>query len=258
MQTKRTALVTGASGGIGEAFARLLAREGFDLILTARNGARLEALAGELERLSAVSVRWVAADLEQPGAVDQIIVAMGDAGMEVELLVNNAGFGEYGRFAEIGGNSQAMIRVLIGALTELTARILPCMIERGRGGVINVGSTGSLVPCPNMAVYGAAKAYVLSFTEALAIELKGTGITATALLPGNTRTGFAERAGTGHTCVARSMSMPPQAVARAGYDAWRRGRTVAVAGCGNKVMMRLAGLLPRCAVNAVTRRILAA
>jgi len=258
VQKRRMALVTGASRGIGEAFARLLAREGFDLLLTARDGDRLSALAAELERDCAVRVRWAGIDMEQPGAVDRLVESFGDEGMEVELLVNNAGFGEYGRFTEIGGGSEAMIRVLVTSLTDLTARILPCMVERGRGGVINVGSTGSVVPCPNMAVYGAAKAYVLSFTEALSIELAGTGVTATALLPGNTRTGFAERAGTGHTCVARCGAMSPEAVARVGYRAHQRRRPVAVAGCGNQLLLRVAGLLPRCAVHAMARRFLGA
>jgi len=258
MDKRKTAWVTGASGGIGEAFARLLAAEGYDLLLTARSEERLDRLAGELERERGVSVRWVAADLSRPGAVGEIVREFGDAGMEADLLVNNAGFGEYGRFAEIGGESEAMIRVLVSSLTELTFRILPCMLERGRGGIINVGSTGSLVPCPNMAVYGASKAYVLSFTEALDQELRGTGVTVTALLPGNTRTGFAERAGTGATRVARCMPMAPEAVARIGFRAHLRRRAVVTAGCGNVLLLQLARLLPRRTTGCVSRWFLGA
>ena len=254
MHMDKTALVTGASNGIGEAFARLLAKNGFDLMLTARSSDRLADLARELEREHGVTVRWEGVDLAAPDGPERIQAACIMADMNVDLLVNNAGFGAYGRFLEIDHReSEAMLRVLIGSLTELTYRFLPGMIERGRGGVLNVGSTGSLIPCPNMAVYCAAKAYVLSFTEALSVELRGSGVTATALLPGNTGTGFAARAGTGRTLVARYLPMTPETVARIGFRALARKRPVVVAGCLNALQMRLVGVMPRCMVRAAAR-----
>ncbi|MCJ2165219.1 MULTISPECIES: SDR family oxidoreductase [unclassified Pseudodesulfovibrio] len=254
MQNRRVALVTGASNGIGAAFARLLAGKGFDLMLTARSERRLAELAGALGRDSGVEVRWVAADLADIDAPGRIQQACSDAGMEVDLLVNNAGFGAYGRFIEIDAEeSEAMIRVLVASVTQLAYLFLPGMLERGRGGVINVGSTGSLLPCPNLAVYCAAKAYVLSFSEALSVELRGSGVQATALLPGNTSTGFSSRAGTGQTRVARYMPMTAEDVARIGYRAYVRKRSVVVAGCFNALQMRLVSMLPRCVVHAVTR-----
>ena len=254
MKQQRTALVTGASSGIGEAFARLLADDGYNLMLTARSEDTLQLLARELTEDKGVTVSWVAEDLEDPEAPARIFEACRVENMDVDLLVNNAGFGVYGSFVEMDGNeSRAMIRVLISALTDLVHLFLPPMLRRGRGGIINVGSTGSLLPCPNMAVYCAAKAYVLSLNEALSVELKGSHVTATALLPGNTSTGFSVRAGTGHTRVARYVPMTAAAVARIGYKAYRRGQPVVVAGCSNKLQMKLVPLLPRCMVRSVTR-----
>jgi short-subunit dehydrogenase len=254
MQNRQVALVTGASNGIGAAFARLLADKGFDLMLTARSERRLAELAGALGRDSGVTVRWVAVDLAEIDGPERIQQACSDAGMEVDLLVNNAGFGAYGRFIEIDvKESEAMIRVLVASVTQLAYLFLPGMLERGRGGMINVGSTGSLLPCPNLAVYCAAKAYVLSLSEALSVELRGSGLNVTALLPGNTSTGFASRAGTGHTRVARCMPMTAEDVARIGYRAYVRKRPVVVAGCVNALQLRLVSLLPRCVVHAATR-----
>jgi hypothetical protein len=254
MKQRRTALVTGASSGIGEAFARMLSDEGYNLMLTSRSGDRLQELSRELSGDKGVTVSWVAEDLENPEAPARILEACLVENMDVDLLVNNAGFGAYGSFSESEiGESRAMIQVLISALTDLTHLFLPPMLRRGSGGVINVGSTGSLLPCANMAVYCAAKAYVLSLTEALSMELKGSDVTVTALLPGNTSTGFSGRAGTGHTRVARYMPMSSDAVARIGYKAHLRGKPVVVAGRTNSLQMKFVSLLPRCMVRSVTR-----
>ena len=254
MKQLRTALVTGSSGGIGEAFARLLAAEGYHLMLTARSEDKLQSLARELAEANDVTVSWVADDLEDPEAPARIHRACRVENMDVDLLVNNAGFGVYGPFAETDiDQSRAMLRVLVSSLTDLVHLFLPSMLKRGSGGVINVGSTGSMLPCSNMAVYCAAKAYVLSLTEALSMELEGADVTATALLPGNTSTGFSGRAGTGHTRVARYLPMTADEVARIGYDAYLRGKPVVVAGRSNRLQMKLVPLFPRCMVRSVTR-----
>jgi len=259
MESKKVALITGASSGIGEAMARLLAEESYDLILVARNEERLNELAEEIADKSGASAWALVSDLSDPKSPSEIFDAVTGWGMDVDLLVNNAGYGAYGKFTEIeSSNNIDMIQVMISSLTELTNRFLPFMQKRGSGGVINVGSTGSLVPCPNMAVYGAIKSYVASFSEALSEELRGTGVTATALLPGNTRTGFSQRAGTEKTRVARLLPMSAESVARIGYRAYLNGRPRVIAGCFNAIQMGMVPFMPRFIVNRLTRFYLAA
>jgi len=180
----RTALVTGASSGLGEEFARLFANDGVDLILVARRRERLEALATELRAGGKVSVQVVAADLGVPGDVERVIREVQAQGAEIEFLVNNAGLGNVGSFAASALPTQLMmVDVNIRALVRLTHAFLPAMLERRRGRVLNIGSTAGLQPGPFGAVYYASKAFVNSFTEALAHELKGTGVTATVSPP---------------------------------------------------------------------------
>lgn len=259
MHKREVALVTGASSGIGEAMARLLAGKGYDLILVARSEDRLTQLGEELEALYDVSIRPLVADLADPNSAADVYMKTCSWDVEVSLLVNNAGYGILGKFSEIeSSNNNDMIQVMISSLTELTKLYLPTMLEHGKGGIINVGSTGSLVPCPNMAVYGGIKAYVASFNEALSDELRGTGVTATALLPGNTRTNFASRAGTEKTLVARMMPMSAKEVARIGYRAFERGRSRVVAGCFNSIQMAFIPFMPRFIVNRMIRFYLSA
>lgn len=231
------ALVTGASRGIGYELARVLAEAGWDAVLLARDEPRLRQVAEELEEGFGIRARVIAADLADPGAARRVFDELDGEGLRVDLLVNNAGFGSSGPFAEADlARERDMVRVNVGAVTELTGLFLPGMLERDRGGVLNVASTAAFQPGPFMAVYFASKAYVLSFTEALAEELRGTGVRATALCPGPTATSFQERADMGDSALSGQGTvglMDPERVARAGYSGWRRGRRRVVPGVLN-------------------------
>ena len=239
------ALITGASAGLGVEFARHLAKRGERLVLVARRKERLDALVAELG-----NARAVALDLGQAGAADTLFADLGAHGEHIDTLVNNAGFGLSGKFAALDGPRQrAMIELNIGALTELTHAVLPGMIERGRGAILNVASTAAFQPGPGMAVYFATKAFVLSFTEALHEELRGSGIRVTALCPGPTATEFGEVAGLSNGFA--KYSPDAAAVVRAGLKALDRNRAVAIPGLANKVGAQGHRLLPR----GVLRRI---
>lgn len=238
-------LVTGASAGIGLELARLFAADGSDLVLVARRQERLAQLARELGERHGVAVEVIAADLADAAAPGQIADALQARGLAVDVLVNNAGFGAGGTFVRIERQRLLdMIQVNIAALTDLTHRLLPDMIERGRGGVLNVGSTAAFQPGPNMAVYFATKAYVLSLSEALADELRGSGVTVSCLAPGATRTEFADVAGLDGARLFR-MAMSAEAVARAGYRGFRRGRLLVVPGVHNWLGAFAVRLMPR-------------
>ncbi|HLN57107.1 MAG TPA: SDR family oxidoreductase, partial [Thermoanaerobaculia bacterium] len=190
------ALVTGASSGIGKELARLIAADGYDLVLVARRQERLEELARELSVAHGVSARVIAADLADPDSPKRIVEELEAERIAVDVLVNNAGFGIYGRLWNSDITRQLeIIQVNVVALTDLTGRLLPGMVSRKRGRIVNVASTAAFQPGPYQAVYYATKAYVLSFSEAIAEELKGTGVTVTALCPGPTTTEFQEAAG---------------------------------------------------------------
>jgi short-subunit dehydrogenase len=196
----KRALVTGASGGIGLEVARVLAGKGYDLALVARSGDRLEALAAELGGASVV-----VADLSSPSAPAEVAGAIPD----VDVLVNNAGVGAYGLFADADlGATMAMVALNVGALTELTHRYLPGMLARGSGRILNVASTAAFFPGPLMSVYYATKSYVLSFSEGLAEEVRGTGVTVTALCPGPTATGFQAAADMEMSALVEGRRLP--------------------------------------------------
>jgi uncharacterized protein len=194
-ENRKTALITGASSGIGYELAGLFASSGHDLVLVARNEQRLSRLAEELQQRIGVAVTVLVKDLAAPRAAEEIVVELQNRSLHVDILVNNAGFGEYGPFHETSLERKLqMIQVNVAELTQLTRLLLSGMLERNSGNILNIGSTASFAPGPFVAVYSATKAYVLSFSEALAEELKGTGVTVTVLCPGSTETEFAERA----------------------------------------------------------------
>lgn len=246
------ALVTGASAGIGRELAARIAADGWRVALVARRRDRLLALADELGSRHGAEVHAVSADLSDDGGPERVQAALAELGFEVDLLVNNAGFGTWGPFAAQCLESQLdMLRVNVLALTELTGRFLPPMRERGRGRVLNVASTAAFQPGPRMAVYYASKAYVLHFSEALHEELRGSGVTVTTLCPGPTVTEFQERARMGGTRVGRNpFMMEAGAVADAGYRGAMRGAAVVVPGLLNRIGSRL----PRFAPRTVVRR----
>ena len=228
------ALVTGASSGIGADLARELATDGYDLVLTARSVAPLEALAAELEGRGAASV-VIPADLGGPGGTAELATAVAADGREVEVLVNNAGLGAIGRFDQMDPQRIGdMLQVNVVALTELTRLLVPGMVARRRGKVLLVASTASFQPGPRMAVYFATKAYVLNFGEALAYELRTSGVTVTVLCPGATATNFFKTAGANDIALRPEMSSAE--VARIGYRALKAGRRVVVTGLLNRVL----------------------
>jgi short-subunit dehydrogenase len=245
------ALVTGASSGIGEAFAEALAERGFPLVLVARRRDRMEALAERLAKAHGVETLVVTEDLAQPGACDRVRVAAGDR--EVGLLVNNAGFGFSGRFAENDADDDdEMVAVNCAAVVRLTHLFLPPMLLRGRGAVVVVASVAGYQPTPWFAVYGATKAFDLHFAEALADELKHSGVHVIALSPGETRTEFHERA----HAKRQFSGMTPRAVVESALRGLGRRRSV-VPGLGNKLMAFSHRLFPRAFVASVTASILA-
>jgi short-subunit dehydrogenase len=244
--TPETVLVTGASSGIGRELARCFAADGSRLVLVARSGGALETLADELRKAHKVDARVLVADLALPDAPTRLLKQLHHHGLKVDVLVNNAGFGAQGRFAELLLDRQLqMVQVKITALTHLTRLLLPGMIERRRGGVLNVASTAAFQPGPQMAVYSATKAYVLSFGEALAEEVAGTGVTVTALCPGPTETGFGDAAQMKDSRLFRLGRMSAQKVAEIGHQAFRRGRVVVVPGLRNRLLAFSVRFSPR-------------
>jgi uncharacterized protein len=249
-----TALVTGASSGIGVELARLCAAGGFDVILVARRTGLLEDLAAGLSRDHHIRARIVTADLADPAAPKAVFDQA--RGKRIDVLVNNAGFGLRGPYAETDWDAEArMIQVNITALAHLTKLFLPDMLRRREGRILNVASTAAFVPGPFMAVYYATKAFVVSFSDALANEVKGTGVTVTALCPGPTRTEFHDVAGIAETNLFRGTVMDPAEVARQGYRAMMAGKVEVIAGARNRWMMRGARLAPRAMLANIAGRL---
>jgi short-subunit dehydrogenase len=251
-----TALITGASSGIGRSLARLFARDGYALVLVARRGSLLEDLAAELLRDHGVVVRVMPVDLTDPASAMRLFTDLQRAGVTVDVLVNNAGFGMQGAFAALPVDRQVqMIHLNVTALTALTRLLLPSMLERGRGGVLNVGSTAGFQPGPFMAVYYATKAYVVSFSEALADELSGSGLRVTCLAPGPTATAFAAEAGASDSRLFQGDTMSVDEVAQIGYDAWRAGKPLVIAGSRNWWRAFAVRVLPRAWVRKAVREL---
>jgi hypothetical protein len=251
-----TALVTGASSGIGREFAELLAADGTDLVVLARSEDRLRELSHRLQREYGVTVTAVVKDLADPDAPRETAEALAARDITVDVLVNNAGFGTHGSFAESDLDTELdEIQVNVTAVTELTRRFLPGLLERDEGAVVNVASTAAFQPGPLMAVYYATKAYVLHFSEGLSEEVAESGVTVTALCPGPTETNFEARAGVGDTALFDRGTMDARTVARAGYRGMKRGEAVVVPGLRNRLTTLLVRLIPRSTVRRVAMRL---
>jgi uncharacterized protein len=249
-----TALITGASSGIGAELAELCAAAGYDLVLVARTAPSLAKLADRLVAAHRIAANSIIADLADTAAPEQILAQL--RGVTPDILINNAGFGLRGAYAETDWAVESrMIQVNIAALAHLTKLFLPAMLRRRSGRILNVASTAAFVPGPFMAVYYASKAFVLSFSEAVANEVQGTGVTVTALCPGPTETGFADVAGIKASKLFDAAVMSAGEVARQGYDAMIAGKPEVIAGARNRWMMRAVRLAPRGMVAASVARL---
>jgi short-subunit dehydrogenase len=252
----QTALITGGSGGIGLELAKVFAAHGHDLLLTARHRDALEAAAGTIEGRYGVKVTVIAEDLTDPGAPQRLFDAATAENITIDFLVNNAGFGLGGEFIDTDIERELeMVQVNIAALMQLTKLFLPGMMRRKSGRILNLASTAAFLPGPLMSVYYASKAFVLSFSQALAEELRESGVSVTCLCPGATATKFAETAGVGDSKLFAAIGgTTPEQVAQHGFDALMRGERVAVVGLKNKIMVQAERLAPRKLLTTIARR----
>lgn len=247
------ALITGASSGLGEEFAIQLAREKRDLVLVARREDRLRDVADRARNLGASKVTVIASDLGRPEAAAELFRQVGAAGIAVDYLVNNAGFGTRGRFDQVPLDREIEeINLNVGALVALTRLFLPAMIVGKSGTVINVASTAAFQPVPWMATYGATKAFVLSFSEALSTELQGTGVSVLALCPGPTRTEFQQVASVEHSGVPSFAYMDAPTVVRQAIESARRGKAIRINGVINTLIAQSTRLAPRALVRRIS------
>jgi uncharacterized protein len=254
MNHTRTAFITGASSGIGREFTKLFAGDGYNLVLVARNQQALLELADELKARYGVAVKVMAKDLSQASAPGEIFTELQQEAITIDILVNNAGFATYGLFSEIDLNAELQeMQVNMVALTHLTKLFLPAMLEQHWGKILNMSSTAAFQPGPLMAVYYATKAYVLSFSEALAEELRGTGVSVTVVCPGATASGFQSRANMEDSkLVSGRKLMNAGMVARVGYRGLMRNKTVVVPSLVSRMYILVVRLLPR---SIVTRAV---
>jgi uncharacterized protein len=250
-----TALITGASSGIGYELAKLFARDGFNLLIVARNESMLNIVSTELQNLGSPYVRIFARDLSVTGAVNEIYEEIELDGIQVDVLVNDAGVGEHGYFAEVEFEKDLhVIQLNIIALVQLTKLFLRDMLAKRNGQILQVASLSAYQPTPLLAVYAATKAFVLSFTNSLVNELKDTGVSITALIPDATDTDFFDAANATNTLAANQTLADPADVARAGYEALLKGKTHAIPGTGTKAKVALSQLLPNDALASIARK----
>ena len=241
-----TALVTGASSGIGYELALLLAQHGYNLVAVARNRSALAALANRVQADFGVHVECLSKDFSHSIAVEELIGELQDRKLSIDVLVNDAGFAMQGALKDNDVSTLLdMLQVNIMTVTHLTRRLLPPMVHRGRGKILNMSSIGAFMPGPLMAAYFASKAYVLSLSEALANELRGSGVTVTALCPGPTRSRFAQRAKLTDTKAFRGTLLEPADVAREGFEAMMKGKTVMIPGLKHRMQLFPTPLVPR-------------
>jgi uncharacterized protein len=251
----KTALITGASSGIGYELARIFARNKYNVVLVARNEKKLQEIAAELQKSYGISATVIAKDVSKLSAAQEIYDALKRDGITVDALVNNAGFGDFGFFTETSWEKELeMINLNMTSLTLLTKLFVKDMVARKHGQILNLASTASFQPGPLMAVYYATKAYVLSFSEAISNELQGTGVTVTALCPGPTESGFQAAADMGDSKLVKGKKLPSSKdVAEYGYTALMSGKVVAVHGVMNKIMAQSVRYSPRAVVRSLVR-----
>jgi hypothetical protein len=254
---RETALITGGSGGIGLELAKELARNGHNVVLVARKRDPLEAAAGHIEGKYGVTAAVFAADLTDPISPERIHEGMLDQGIDIGILINNAGFGVGGAFADTDADRELeMIQVNVSSVIHLTKLFLPPMLKARRGHIMNVASTAAFQPGPLMSVYYATKAFVLSFSEAIAEELRNAGVTVTALCPGPTETGFAAQANVGRSRLFHySPVADPENVARYGYKAMMKGERIAIPALRDKLMIQAERITPRRLVTVLARKL---
>ena len=252
---KKTALITGASSGLGVEFARIHASKGDNLVLVARSTDKMKVLKAELIKEFGISIYVIGKNLTGKTAAKEIFDELKIKKIHVDYLINNAGFGDFGTFAQCDWDKQSdMINVNVMALTYLTRLFLPEMIKNKYGKIMNVASTAAFQPGPTMSVYFATKAFVLSFTEAIAYELKGTGVTATALCPGATDTGFKINASLDNSNLFKGNQIATsKEVAEFGYKAMMKGKTVVIHGFMNQIMAASVRFAPRKVVAAIAK-----
>jgi len=251
----KTVLITGASSGFGVEFAKLFAKDGYNLVLVARSEKTMLQQAQGYQKNYKVAVKVIAKDLTQSHASQEIFDELQAADIQVEVLVNNAGYATYGPFVELKADNELdMMQINMFALTHLTRLFLPGMVKRHSGKILNVASTAAFQPGPLMAVYYATKPFVLSFSEAIANELKGTGVTVTALCPGPTETGFQKRAAMEESkLVSGKKIMDAATVAKIGYAALKKGKAVVIPGFRNQIMTLSVRFTPRSMVTNIVR-----
>jgi short-subunit dehydrogenase len=255
LKQKKNALITGASSGIGYELSKLFARDNYNLVLVARNEGKLNQVADELTEKFGISVKIISKDLSLPTSAEEIFTTLQSESIQIDVLVNNAGYAVYGLFSETDPAVElGMIQTNIASLTYLTKLCLNEMLERGEGKILNVASTAAFQPGPLMAAYYATKAYVLSFSEAIANELRGVGVTVTALCPGPTETGFQNRAGMeGSKLIKGKKIMDAETAAKVGYRALMKGKTVVIPGLKNKILAWSVRFTPRNMVTQIVR-----
>jgi len=242
----RTALITGASSGLGVEFARSLAARGVNLVITARREDRLQALAEELRAAHGVSVQVIALDLTLPGAAEQLYAATEGREAPVDILINNAGFGTREPFMQISWErTRAQLQLNVLTVSELTTRFVPAMVARGRGHILHVSSIQGYMSAPGYTTYAASKAYVRHFSEALSYELRGTGVSVTCTCPGGTATEFLDVAGHEIHGILRAFVAKPAPVVAQSLQALFRGRTTFIPGWMNRLLVRFVRVLPR-------------
>lgn len=253
---KKTALITGASSGLGTEFAQIHASKGGNLVLVARSKEKMEILQTKLQNQYGVSVHVICKDLSEQSAPKEIFDELSERKIRVDYLINNAGFGDFGDFAECDWEKQLqMINLNITALTYLSRLFLPTMVANKYGRILNVASTAAFQPGPTMSVYFATKAFVLSFSEAIANELNGTGVRVTALCPGATATGFKDAASLDESNLFKGSGIATaKEVADFGYKSMKSGKTVVVHGFMNSLMAQSVRFAPRKIVTAIARQ----